>query len=73
MEANLETQPPTSIPGQYSLVSDVYGVGAVGCWILVAYSAAIQFTVKSPHLDTVTFELAGTLLYPVIVAGHLIL
>lgn len=73
MEAKFKPKPPTSIPGQYSRVSDVYGVGAVDCWILVAYSVAIQFTFKSPLLDTVTAELAATLLYPIIIAGHLIL
>jgi hypothetical protein len=63
---------PVSL-NRYDRVPDVYGTGAIICWLLTAYTAWTQFVLSDPGADTIKRDLLVTLAYPIVVAGHLIL
>ncbi|KAK5690925.1 hypothetical protein LTR17_025833 [Elasticomyces elasticus] len=57
-----------------SLVSSLYGPGAIGCWLCLVCSVMVSWTVnsKSAGKDRITNDFIGTLTLPAVAGGHLI-
>jgi hypothetical protein len=71
MEQDTLAMQPSS---KYALVDSLYGPGTVIAWLLTTFSILINWTLhtKSRHEDTITVDLAATLVFPIVAAGHLI-
>jgi hypothetical protein len=71
MEQDTLAMQPSS---NYALVDSLYGPGTVIAWLLTTFSILINWTLhtKRRHEDTITVDLAATLVFPIVSAGHLI-
>jgi len=61
-------------PGRLTLVSSLYGPGAIGCWLAIVGSVFVSWTVNKDtrKVDLITNDLIATLTLPVVAAGHLV-